>query len=147
MPPEVRQQLTGHSDLSSHRIYTHLEVDTLGKAIAALPGLAMTYGQITNWMSDGESGVRLGGSTATTRFEHGKTTNAAVGEIALYTVAEELLSRVPNRAGKLGLLRPLGSASLPRASSEIEKRTEGGITDTSGVSPTHCNCSRKANTS
>ena len=39
VPPEVRQQLTGHSDLSSHRIYTHLEVDTLGKAIAALPAL------------------------------------------------------------------------------------------------------------
>ena len=39
VPAEVRQQLTGHSDLSSHRIYTHLEVDTLGKAIAALPAL------------------------------------------------------------------------------------------------------------
>src|SRR4029077_10255714 len=46
VPPEVRQQLTGHSDLSSHRIYTYLEVDTLGKAIAALPALLWPTGRL-----------------------------------------------------------------------------------------------------
>ena len=39
VPPEVRQQLTGHSDLASHKIYTHLQLDTLQKAITALPAL------------------------------------------------------------------------------------------------------------
>ncbi|HEY2123356.1 MAG TPA: tyrosine-type recombinase/integrase [Chthoniobacterales bacterium] len=37
--PEVRQQLTGHSDLPSHRTYTHLEFDTFSRAIASLPAL------------------------------------------------------------------------------------------------------------
>ena len=39
VPPEVRQQLTGHSDLASHKTYTHLELDTLQKAVTALPAL------------------------------------------------------------------------------------------------------------
>jgi integrase len=38
--PEVRQLLTGHSDLSSHKQYTHLELDTLHHAIAVLPSLS-----------------------------------------------------------------------------------------------------------
>jgi integrase len=36
---EVRQLLTGHSDPSSHKLYTHLEIDTLTKAVTALPSL------------------------------------------------------------------------------------------------------------
>jgi integrase len=37
--PEIRQLLTGHSDLSSHKTYTHLELDSLSKAVSALPAL------------------------------------------------------------------------------------------------------------
>ena len=37
--PEIRQQLTGHRDDSSHRVYTHLELDTLRRAVTALPAL------------------------------------------------------------------------------------------------------------
>jgi integrase len=37
--PEVRQLLTGHSDLSSHKAYTHLELDTLTRAVTSLPCL------------------------------------------------------------------------------------------------------------
>jgi integrase len=37
--PEVRQLLTGHSDASSHKNYTHLELDTLTRAVTALPAL------------------------------------------------------------------------------------------------------------
>jgi integrase len=37
--PEVRQQLTGHADLKSHQGYTHPELDTFRRAIAALPAL------------------------------------------------------------------------------------------------------------
>jgi integrase len=36
---EIRQQLTGHRDDSSHRVYTHLELDTLRRAVTALPAL------------------------------------------------------------------------------------------------------------
>jgi integrase len=37
--PEVRQLLTGHADSASHKIYTHLEIDTLTRAVTALPSL------------------------------------------------------------------------------------------------------------
>jgi site-specific recombinase XerD len=37
--PEIRRQLTGHSDDTSHRKYTHLEVDSFRGAIAALPAV------------------------------------------------------------------------------------------------------------
>ena len=37
--PEIRQQLTGHRDDSSHRVYTHLELDTLRRAVTVLPAL------------------------------------------------------------------------------------------------------------
>ena len=37
--PEVRQLLTGHSDASSHKTYTHLQLDTLTRAVTALPSL------------------------------------------------------------------------------------------------------------
>src|SRR5262249_55125213 len=37
--PEVRQLLTGHSDLASHKQYTHLELDTLARAVTSLPSL------------------------------------------------------------------------------------------------------------
>jgi integrase len=37
--PEIRQRLTGHADLTSHKTYTHLELDTYRRAIAALPAL------------------------------------------------------------------------------------------------------------
>jgi integrase len=37
--PEIRQQLTGHRDDSSHRVYTHLELDALRRAVTALPAL------------------------------------------------------------------------------------------------------------
>jgi integrase len=37
--PEVRQLLTGHSGPASHKTYTHLELDTLTRAVAALPAL------------------------------------------------------------------------------------------------------------
>ena len=65
----------------------------------------MTYGQITNWMTMENPEF----SWAVHRYyslEHGKTTNAAIGEIALYTVAEELLS-VPNALENLDYCRPL----------------------------------------
>jgi integrase len=39
VPPEVRQLLTGHSDASSHQQYTHLQIDTLTRAVTALPSL------------------------------------------------------------------------------------------------------------
>jgi integrase len=39
VPPEVRQLMTGHATLTSHKRYTHLELDTFSKAIAALPSL------------------------------------------------------------------------------------------------------------
>jgi integrase len=39
VPPEVRQLLTGHSDATSHKTYTHLEIDTLTRAVTALPSL------------------------------------------------------------------------------------------------------------
>ena len=35
--PEVRQKLTGHASESMNRHYTHLELDTLQKAIHTLP--------------------------------------------------------------------------------------------------------------
>jgi integrase/recombinase XerD len=37
--PEVRQLLTGHSDAGSHKVYTHLEIDVLTRAVTALPSL------------------------------------------------------------------------------------------------------------
>ena len=37
--PEIRRQLTGHSDDAGHRKYTHLEVDSFRGAIAALPAV------------------------------------------------------------------------------------------------------------
>jgi len=37
--PEIRQQLTGHRDDSSHRTYTHLEIDTMRRAVSSLPSL------------------------------------------------------------------------------------------------------------
>jgi integrase/recombinase XerD len=37
--PEVRQLLTGHADTKSHKTYTHLELDTLTRAVASLPSL------------------------------------------------------------------------------------------------------------
>ena len=37
--PEIRQRLTGHADLASHKAYTHLELDTYRSAIASLPAL------------------------------------------------------------------------------------------------------------
>ena len=37
--PEVRQLLTGHADAGSHKTYTHLEIDTLTRAVTALPSL------------------------------------------------------------------------------------------------------------
>jgi len=39
VPPEIRQKLTGHADLGTHKTYTHLEVATFQRAIAALPSL------------------------------------------------------------------------------------------------------------
>ena len=39
VPSEIRQLLTGHSDATSHKIYTHLEIDTLTRAVTALPAL------------------------------------------------------------------------------------------------------------
>jgi integrase/recombinase XerD len=36
---EVRQRLTGHADLASHKTYTHLELDTYREAVARLPAL------------------------------------------------------------------------------------------------------------
>ena len=39
VPPEIRQQLTGHADLGSHKTYTHLELESFRGAIAALPAL------------------------------------------------------------------------------------------------------------
>ena len=35
----TRQQLTGHSDAGTHQKYTHLELDSFRRAIAALPAL------------------------------------------------------------------------------------------------------------
>jgi integrase len=37
--PEIRQELTGHTDDASHRKYTHLQVELFRQAIAALPAL------------------------------------------------------------------------------------------------------------
>jgi integrase len=37
--PEIRQRLTGHADLASHKVYTHHEVSTFRRAISALPAL------------------------------------------------------------------------------------------------------------
>jgi site-specific recombinase XerD len=37
--PEIRQQLTGHADLASHKSYTHLQIAAFQRAIAALPAL------------------------------------------------------------------------------------------------------------
>jgi integrase/recombinase XerD len=37
--PEVRQLLTGHSDAGSQKTYTHLQLDTLTRAVTALPSL------------------------------------------------------------------------------------------------------------
>jgi integrase len=37
--PEIRQRLTGHADLTSHKTYIHLKLDTYRRAIAALPAL------------------------------------------------------------------------------------------------------------
>jgi integrase len=37
--PEIRQQLTGHRDDASHRTYTHLEIDSLRRAVGVLPSL------------------------------------------------------------------------------------------------------------
>ena len=36
---EIRQRLTGHSDAATHQKYTHLELDSFRRAIAALPAL------------------------------------------------------------------------------------------------------------
>jgi len=38
--PEIRQMLTGHADLASQKVYTHHEVSTFRRAIAALPALS-----------------------------------------------------------------------------------------------------------
>lgn len=37
--PELRQKLAGHSDLKSHAIYTHHELESLREAVAKVPGL------------------------------------------------------------------------------------------------------------
>ncbi len=37
---EIRSKLTGHTESSSHQIYTHLETETLREAIAKIPRLA-----------------------------------------------------------------------------------------------------------
>jgi integrase len=37
VPEELRMKLTGHSSKEVHRGYTHLELDTLRKAIGTIP--------------------------------------------------------------------------------------------------------------
>jgi integrase len=37
--PDVRQLLAGHSDESSHMVYTHQKLETLRKAVDSLPKL------------------------------------------------------------------------------------------------------------
>ena len=37
--PDVRQLLSGHADERSHAVYTHTQVETLRRAIDALPKL------------------------------------------------------------------------------------------------------------
>ena len=39
VPAEVRQELTGHASDKAHQIYTHLDTDTLRKAIETLPSI------------------------------------------------------------------------------------------------------------
>ncbi|MDE0822204.1 MAG: hypothetical protein OSA95_13855 [Opitutales bacterium] len=39
MPEELRMKLTGHSSKDVHRGYTHLELETLRKAIGRIPSV------------------------------------------------------------------------------------------------------------
>ena len=39
--PELRMKLTGHSSESTHRGYTHLELETLKNAVGKLPSLGL----------------------------------------------------------------------------------------------------------
>jgi site-specific recombinase XerD len=38
---EVRQKMTGHTESTTHQIYTHLELDTLRKGVDQIPALAL----------------------------------------------------------------------------------------------------------
>jgi site-specific recombinase XerD len=36
---EIRQKMTGHTESSTHQLYTHLELDTLRQGVDQIPGL------------------------------------------------------------------------------------------------------------
>ncbi|MDF1742033.1 MAG: tyrosine-type recombinase/integrase, partial [Verrucomicrobiales bacterium] len=45
IPQEIRKKLTGHSTNSANDIYTHLERETLTRAVNAVPSIAATEGE------------------------------------------------------------------------------------------------------